>query len=67
MIHVCRTGLKDLERMGRIVTDETYVGETGDGSNDIGALVHDDDRTRAETRLCVLEGIVIHPNRWFRI
>jgi hypothetical protein len=36
------------------------VAETADGSDNIGALVHDDNSGRSETRLAVLEGIKVH-------
>lgn len=39
----------------------TYVSETCDGRNDVGALVHDDDGTRSQTGLRILERIIIHP------
>jgi len=36
------------------------VTETADGSDNIGALVHDDNSGRSETRLAVLKGIKVH-------
>jgi hypothetical protein len=38
----------------------TYFGEARDGGNDVGALVHNDDCTRAETSLRILERIKVH-------
>ena len=39
----------------------TDLGETGDGANDVGRLVHDDDGACSETRLQVLERVKVHP------
>ena len=36
------------------------LAETGDGADDVGGLVHDDDGGRAETGLRVLEGVKVH-------
>jgi hypothetical protein len=36
------------------------VGEARDCLDDVGALVHDDDGTRAETGLGVLERVKVH-------
>ena len=36
------------------------LGKTGDGTNNIGALVHYDDSGGTETRLRVLEGVEVH-------
>jgi len=36
------------------------LAETGDGADDVGGLVHDDDGGRAETGLRVLEGVEVH-------
>ena len=36
------------------------VAETADGSDNIGALVHDDNGSSTETRLAVLEGVKVH-------
>ena len=36
------------------------LGETGDGANNIGALVHDNNGSRSETRLRILESIEVH-------
>ena len=40
-----------------------YVGETCNGLNNIGALVHDNDGTRTKARLGILQGIVVHTIR----
>lgn len=36
------------------------LGETGDGANDVGALVHDNNGGGTETRLRVLESVEVH-------
>lgn len=36
------------------------VAETADGSDNVGALVHDDNGSSTETRLAVLEGVKVH-------
>jgi len=36
------------------------VAETADSSDNIGALIHDDNSSRSETRLAILKGIEIH-------
>jgi hypothetical protein len=36
------------------------LAETGDGADDVGGLVHDDDGSRTETGLRVLEGVKVH-------
>ena len=36
------------------------VGQPGDGANDIGRFVHDDDGSGAETRLQIAQAIKIH-------
>ena len=57
--HPCRTLTTRRALTTRLVLVE--LRETGNGSNDIGALVHDDDSTRSKTTLSVLERIIIHP------
>ena len=47
--------------MGRVGKGWTYVSETSDGGDDVGALVHDDDGAGTETRLGILERVVVHP------
>ena len=39
----------------------TYVREVSDGGNDIRTLVHDDNITRAQAGLSILEGVKVHP------
>jgi hypothetical protein len=42
-----------------LVDDEkTYMSET---SNQVRALVHNDDSASSETRLCIRKGIEVHP------
>ena len=48
------------EGVGNVGKGWTYVSETSDGGDDVGALVHDDDGTGTETGLRVLEGVVVH-------
>ena len=40
----------------------TYCREACDGGDNVCALIHDDDGTCAETRLCILQRVVIHPS-----
>lgn len=40
-----------------------YLGEPSNSGDDIRALVHDDDRTRSETRLCILQGVIVHSGK----
>ena len=37
-------------------------GESGNGRNHVGGVVHDDDSTSAERCLVVFEGVVVHPD-----
>src|SRR5476651_2080681 len=39
------------------------VGQTGDRLDDVGRLVHDDDRCRAEAALLVLQRVEVHQDR----
>ena len=43
---------------------DTYVSETGDSLDDVGALVHDDDGASTKTTLSVLEGVEVHPTNY---
>ena len=50
--------------MGHVGKDWTYVSETSDGGDDIGALVHDDDGTCSETRLGIFQRVVVHASEF---
>lgn len=41
----------------------THGGETSNGLDDVGALVHDDDGAGPQTRLRIFERVVIHTSR----
>jgi hypothetical protein len=41
----------------------SYLSEPSNSGNQISTLVHDDDRTRSETRLCILQGVIVHSGK----
>lgn len=61
----CRTvsGEMSVRVLVRTRGTATHLGESGNGSDNVGRLVHDDDGTSTESRLQVLEGVKVHPAR----
>lgn len=41
----------------------SYLGEPSNSRNDIGGFVHNNNRTRSETRLRILQGVIIHSDK----
>ena len=44
----------------KVFQARSYLGEPSNSSDDISTLVHDDDRTRSETRLRILQRVIVH-------
>ena len=47
-----------------VVMGWTYVSETSDGGDDVGALVHDDDSTCSETGLGIFQRVIVHTSEF---
>ena len=53
--------LRDKVSLARDRSNKTqYLGKTSNSSDDIGALVHNNDSASAETRLSIFQGVKVH-------